>query len=67
MNTWPELIRSIQGERTQRQFAADLGITEGAVCHWIKGRRKPDEGQRRVLYALGTEEQRTAMIKLSLA
>jgi predicted transcriptional regulator len=67
MDTWPELIQSIQGERTQRQLAADLGVTEGAVCHWIKGKRVPGGRCRRALYGMTkTTVQREAMTRLLL-
>jgi phage repressor protein C with HTH and peptisase S24 domain/DNA-binding XRE family transcriptional regulator len=43
MKTWYELARARMKERkiTQERLAVELGVTQGAVAHWLKGRREP--------------------------
>lgn len=56
MKKWNELAKTKMKEVgvTQEQLAERLGVTQGAVAHWVSGRREPDlETIGRVLSALG--------------
>lgn len=56
MKKWNELAKARMKEIgiTQEQLAERLGVTQGAVAHWVSGRREPDlETIGRVLATLG--------------
>ncbi|HYX15074.1 MAG TPA: helix-turn-helix transcriptional regulator, partial [Nostoc sp.] len=36
-----EIVIQARGERSQSQFAADLGVSLGAVQNWLKGQGMP--------------------------
>ncbi|WP_040262787.1 LexA family protein [Pseudomonas massiliensis] len=44
METWIELVKQKMRERrlTQEQLAERIGRSQGAVNHWLSGRRRPD-------------------------
>lgn len=46
MKKWNELAKSRMKELkiTQEGLAEKLGVTQGAVAHWLSGRREPDLG-----------------------
>lgn len=55
MNNWNELAKARMKELgvTQERLAERLGVTQGAVAHWLSGRREPDlQTIGRVLKAL---------------
>lgn len=55
MNNWNELAKARMKELgvTQERLAEKLGVTQGAVAHWLSGRREPDlQTIGRVLKAL---------------
>lgn len=53
---WYDLAKSLMKDRgvTQEQLAEHLGITKGAVSHWLNARREPSLGEiARILEFLG--------------
>jgi len=52
MNDPLSIIRERLKTQNQRELADELGVSEGHLCHVIKGRRRPGE---RMLKALGLE------------
>lgn len=44
MNTWIEAAKKRMRDMgiTQSVLAERLGVTQGAVAHWLSGRRSPD-------------------------
>ena len=58
METWIEIVKLKMRERrlTQEQLAERIGCSQGAVNHWLSGRRRPDlDTMNRVLKELGEE------------
>ncbi|WP_263261997.1 XRE family transcriptional regulator [Pseudomonas sp. RIT-PI-S] len=56
METWIELVKQKMRERrlTQEQLAERIGRSQGALNHWLSGRRRPDlETMNDVLRELG--------------
>ena len=56
MKKWNELAKARMKELkiTQETLAEKVGVTQGAVAHWVSGRREPDlETINRILEALG--------------
>lgn len=56
MNTWTETAKKRMRDLgiTQSVLAERLGVTQGAVAHWLSGRRSPDiPTLERILKALG--------------
>lgn len=56
MDNWKDLAKARMKERkiTQEGLAEMLGVTQGAVAHWMSGRREPDlQTLARLLDALG--------------
>ena len=48
-----ELLLRVQGDRSQRDFAADLGVTPGALQNWLRGRVPSSENLERIAIAAG--------------
>lgn len=58
METWIEIVKLKMRERrlTQEQLAERMGCSQGAVNHWLSGRRRPDlHTMNRILKELGEE------------
>lgn len=56
MKKWNELAKARMKEQrlTQEKLAEMLGVTQGAIAHWLSGRREPDlETINRILAAVG--------------
>lgn len=56
METWIELVKQKMRERrlTQEQLAERIGRSQGALNHWLSGRRSPDlQTMNEVLHELG--------------
>jgi SOS-response transcriptional repressor LexA len=56
METWIELVKHKMRERrlTQEQLAERIGRSQGALNHWLSGRRRPDiDTMNEVLRELG--------------
>lgn len=65
MNKWKELVKEIMREQnvTQAQLAERVGVSQGAVGHWMRGRNTPGVGQmNRVLRELGMGNLEVAQI-----
>lgn len=59
METWIEIVKLKMRERrlTQEQLAERIGCSQGAVNHWLSGRRRPDlDTMNSVLRELGEED-----------
>ncbi|WP_208537801.1 LexA family transcriptional regulator, partial [Pseudomonas aeruginosa] len=43
MNNWIQIVRNAMARQdiTQAQLAEQMGKTQGAVAHWLNGRREP--------------------------
>lgn len=65
MVTWPELIRQIKGERTQKEFAVLLGIGQSSVSDLLNGKRTPGGKALRALLAVAPD-RREELIALFL-
>ena len=48
-----KLIERIKGDRSQRQFALDVGVSLGAVQNWLQGRVPQPENLEKVAIAAG--------------
>jgi len=58
METWIEIVKLKMRERrlTQEQLAERIGCSQGAVNHWLSGRRRPDlDTMNGVLKELGED------------
>jgi transcriptional regulator with XRE-family HTH domain len=56
MKKWNELAKARMKEQrlTQEKLAETLGVTQGAIAHWLSGRREPDLATiNRILSAVG--------------
>jgi SOS-response transcriptional repressor LexA len=56
METWIELVKERMRQRrlTQEQLAERVDCSQGAINHWLSGRRKPDlDTMNRILKELG--------------
>jgi SOS-response transcriptional repressor LexA len=65
MNKWIELVKDVMREQnvTQAQLAERVGVSQGAVGHWLRGRSTPDVGQMNsVLRELGMANLEVAQI-----
>lgn len=54
--TWSLTVRALMRQRgiTQQELADRLGVTQGAVAHWLNGRRRPTlEVLKEIAQALG--------------
>lgn len=59
MKKWNELAKARMKEQklTQEKLAETLGVTQGAIAHWLSGRREPDLATiNRILSAVGLPE-----------
>lgn len=59
MKKWNELAKARMKEQklTQEKLAETLGVTQGAIAHWLSGRREPDLATiNRILTAVGLPE-----------
>lgn len=48
-----ELVKRIQGDRSQRKFASDLGVSTGALQNWLQGRVPSSENLENLATAAG--------------
>ena len=46
-------IRTLRGVRSQREFAAAIGVTRQSIIYWEDGRRIPHPRHARALVAAG--------------
>lgn len=56
MKKWNELAKARMKDQrlTQEKLAETLGVTQGAIAHWLSGRREPDLATiNRILSAVG--------------
>lgn len=59
MHTTSELLRTLRGERTQREIAASVGIAPSAYSMYERGERTPrDRIKRKIasLYGISVQE-----------
>lgn len=59
-----KLIREIRGNRTLREFAADLGVSYQSPFHWEQGIHDPGPESFYALYREATPAQRKRLEKL---
>jgi phage repressor protein C with HTH and peptisase S24 domain/DNA-binding XRE family transcriptional regulator len=67
MDKWNELAKARMRELkiTQEGLAEKLGVTQGAVAHWLSGRREPDLATiSRVLQTLGLPPMQIGVLNL---
>lgn len=65
METWIELVKQKMRERrlTQEQLAERIGRSQGALNHWLSGRRRPDlDTMNVVLRELGEVDMEVVQI-----
>lgn len=65
METWIELVKQKMRERrlTQEQLAERIGRSQGALNHWLSGRRRPDlDTMNEVLHELGEADLEVVQI-----
>ena len=48
-----ELIERVKGDRDQRKFAKDVGVSLGAVQGWLKGKIPRSESLQKIAVAAG--------------
>lgn len=48
-----ELVKRLQGDRSQRKFASDLGVSPGALQNWLQGRVPSSENLENLAIAAG--------------
>lgn len=65
MNKWKELVKEIMREQnvTQTELAERVGVSQGAVGHWMRGRSTPHVSKmNRVLRELGMDNLEVVQI-----
>ncbi len=44
-----KILKALQGEKSQRQFAAELGVPQPLLCQWYTGERKISAHYARII------------------
>jgi len=57
-----ELVKEIRGNRTMKEFAILLGVSEASISRYESGQRRPSAPAFGALLTLATAGQQTALL-----